>query len=82
MSVDLCHFENINFSGLVPPYTESIVFSHIASHGFTVVAPHKYLTLPTSQYDAEWMVKIDEWVQKNLVENLIEKGKMENLRKV
>jgi len=62
------------FAGLVPPSTESIVFSHIASYGFTVVAPHKYLTLATSQYDAEWLVKVDEWVQKNLVQNLIEKG--------
>merc|ERR1712241_400700 len=62
------------FAGLVPPSTESIVFSHIASYGFTVVAPHKYLTLATSQYDAEWLVKVVEWVQKNLVQNLIEKG--------
>ena len=58
----------------MPPSTESIVFSHIASYGFTVVAPHKYLTLATSQYDAEWLVKVDEWAQKNLVQNLIEKG--------
>ena len=64
----------IFITGLVPPSTESMVFSHIASHGFTVVAPHKYLTLPTSQYDAKWLVKVDEWAQKNLVQILIEKG--------
>ena len=44
-----------------------------------MVAPHKYLTLATSQYDAEWLVKVDEWAQKNLVQNLIEKG-MENAK--
>ena len=75
LKVDVLHnFNNLNILGLVPPSTESIVFSHIASYGFTVVAPHKYLTLATSQYDAEWLVKVDEWVQKNLVQNLIEKG--------
>merc|ERR1719215_1776900 len=44
------------FAGLIDPATESEVFSHIASHGFIVVSPHKLLTLPTSQYDATWLV--------------------------
>ena len=62
-------------SGLIDPATESEVFSHIASHGFIVVSPHKLLTLPTSQYDATWLVKIDEWCQTNLVQELKEIGK-------
>ena len=56
---------------MVDPTTAyDVVFSHIASHGYTVVAPHKY-SLPTSQYDAEWLVKIDQWVQTHLVQDLI-----------
>ncbi len=67
------------FAGLVDPATESIVFSHIASHGFVVVSPHKYFTLATSQYHAEWLVKIDAWAQENLVEELQQKGKISKI---
>lgn len=63
-------------TGLVDPSTESIVFSHIASHGFTVVVPHKYLTLATSQYHAEWLVKVDDYVQQNLVSWLRGEGNL------
>ena len=66
--------------GLIDPATESEVFSHIASHGFIVVSPHKLLTLPTSQYDATWLVKIDEWCQTNLVQELKEIGKFKKKR--
>ena len=44
----------------------------MASHGYVVISPFTYYSLPTSQYNAEWMNHIDDWSQKNLQNKLIE----------
>ena len=57
---------------LVDPDTEFTVLSHMASHGFVVISPFTYYSLPTSQYNAEWMNHVDNWSQKNLQNKLVE----------
>ena len=57
---------------MVDPNTEFTVLSHMASHGYVVISPFTYYSLPTSQYNAEWMNHIDDWSQKNLQNKLIE----------
>ena len=57
---------------MVDPDTEFTVLSHMASHGFVIISPFTYYSLPTSQYNAEWMNHIDDWSQKNLQNKLIE----------
>ena len=57
---------------MVDPDTEFTVLSHIASHGFVVISPFTYHSLPTSQYNAEWMNHVDNWSQKNLQNKLVE----------
>ena len=44
----------------------------MASHGFVVISPFTYYSLPTSQYNAEWMNHVDNWSQKNLQNKLVE----------
>ena len=70
-------FNNNNFWNavtldLVDPNTEFTVLSHMASHGFVVISPFTYYSLPTSQYNAEWMNHVDNWSQKNLQNKLVE----------
>ena len=59
---------------LTDPDTEYEVLEHIASHGYVVVSPYTYFALPSSQYKAEWMNGINEWVERNLQNNLIKDG--------
>ena len=60
--------------GLIPPGFYSILLSHIASHGFVVVSPFTFTSLPTSEYNAEWMSKVDNWAEDHLLDKIKSEG--------
>ena len=52
----------------------SILLDHIASHGFVVISPFTYTSIPTFEYKAEWMEKVDQWAQENLINKIKNEG--------
>lgn len=50
------------------------MLSQIASHGFIVLCPFDYIGLPPNQYDPKWVVDVDTWAQKNLLNKLHYEG--------
>ena len=65
---------NVGVAGLIPPGFYSILLSHIASHGFVVVSPFTFTSLPTSEYNAEWMSKVDNWAEDHLLDKIKSEG--------
>ena len=44
---------NVGVAGLIPPSFYSILLDHIASHGFVVISPFTYTSIPTFEYKAD-----------------------------
>ena len=65
----------LSISGLIPPFLYTHMLEHISSHGFIILAPYVLASLPTIEYKAKWMIKLEEWAQNNLLEKLIDDGK-------
>ena len=65
---------NVGVAGLIPPSFYSILLDHIASHGFVVISPFTYTSIPTFEYKAEWMEKVDQWAQENLINKIKNEG--------
>ena len=42
----------------------------IASHGYIVMDPWVILSNPVNNYQAEWLVGVQEWVEDNLEDKL------------
>ena len=59
----------------MPTNAYETVMSHIASHGFVILAPFK-LNWPGAQFDAEWMIQLHEWCEGNVMDILREQGEI------
>ena len=51
------------------------MMTHISSHGYVVLAPFVFIGLPQNQYEAEWMIRVEEWAQQNLHYKMTNDGK-------
>lgn len=53
----------------MPTNAYETVMTHIASHGYTILAPFK-LNWPEDQFNAEWMIRLHEWCEANVMDIL------------
>lgn len=65
---------NSGLGGLIDANFYSQMMEHIASHGFIILAPYKWIGFPQSEYQAQWMVEILQWAEENLHQKLSENG--------
>merc|ERR1711970_283190 len=56
--------------GIIPGIAYDTVMKGIASHGFIVLDPWAVVSNPVNNYEAEWLVSVQEWVEIHLEDRL------------
>merc|ERR1739838_482449 len=60
--------------GIVPGVAYTTVMQHIASHGIAVLYPWALISNPGDNYEGEWLVEVQDWVEEHLVPRLQDDG--------
>jgi len=56
--------------GIIPGIAYDTAMRSIASHGYIVLDPWAIVSNPVSNYEAEWLVEVQAWVEEHLEERL------------
>ena len=64
---------DVTSAGNLPTNAYETIMTHVASHGFVILAPFK-LNWPAAQYHAEWMIELHNWCQDNVMDILNAEG--------
>lgn len=65
------------FPAIIPPHGYETMLTHVASHGYVVLAPER-IQDPFSALNASWIDDVDTWAQDHLLDRLLNNGKIKN----